>query len=101
MWLGIVFGRFPALVDLAAAPGFENYLALLTLLVLPFVLVRMAHRGLEALVQPPSKEGMGTWQLAWQALRMRCLRRAICIRTRFSRDTSAQLSFTTELPQLN
>ena len=69
VWLGIVIGRFPALVDLAAAPGFENYLALLVLLVLPFVLVRMANRGLQALVQPPSKEGMGTWQLAWQALR--------------------------------
>ncbi|MDA1194819.1 MAG: ABC transporter permease [Planctomycetota bacterium] len=48
---------------------FDNALALLTLVGLPILLVRFAHRSLQVTVNPPPRDGLGTWALAWRELR--------------------------------
>lgn len=68
LWLAIVVFRFPAICRLFDTPfDLENGAAVAVLLLMPVVMVFWAHRSLVALVNPPPREGMGTWALAWRA----------------------------------
>ncbi|MDJ0521707.1 MAG: ABC transporter permease [Planctomycetota bacterium] len=68
-WLLIVGGRWRAIATLFDDLGFEAFVALGFLVVFPVLLVWIAHRSLNTLVNPPPREGMGSWQLAWRELR--------------------------------
>lgn len=68
-WLLIVVGRWRAIQGLFDDFGFEAAVAVLFLVVFPALLVWLAHKSLNTLVNPPPREGMGAWQLAWRELR--------------------------------
>jgi peptide/nickel transport system permease protein len=72
LWLAILIFRFAAVVRVFAHPlVFENALAIVVLAGMPIALMYMAHRSLCNLVNPPPREGMGTWPLAWRAFKKR------------------------------
>lgn len=68
-WLTVVIVFRRNIVGLFDDLGIANVIALLFLAALPPVLVRLAHRSLVRTVNPPSREGLGTWALAWRELR--------------------------------
>ena len=69
VWLVIVLGRWRAIAALFDRFGLEAAIALGFLGVFPFFLVWVTHRSLQNLVNPPAREGMGSWQLAWREIR--------------------------------
>lgn len=69
LWLGVVVGRAPVLADFLGALDVERAIALAFLLLVPFGLIAGAHASLGRLVSPPTREGLGTWQLALRDLR--------------------------------
>lgn len=68
-WLSVVAVFHRNIVGLLDDFGVESAIALLFLAGLPVVLVYLAHRSLQRTVHPPSREGLGTWALAWRELR--------------------------------
>jgi len=69
VWLVVVIGRWRAIAALLDRFDFEAAAALGFLIALPPFLVWVAHRSLRNLVNPPAREGMGSWQLAWREIR--------------------------------
>lgn len=67
-FLALVFRgyRIPKLFEGFTLP---NVLGLLAVVVLPLILVKLAHASLSNLVAPRPREGMGAWQLAFRDLR--------------------------------
>ncbi len=55
--------------ELASRGDKSDWLGLITLVALPFVLVWLSHVSLRDMVLPPVREGMGTWTMAWQQVR--------------------------------
>jgi peptide/nickel transport system permease protein len=49
----------------------EPFAAAAFLVLVPVLLVLGAHKSLGSLVDPPPREGMGTWALAWRAFKKR------------------------------
>jgi peptide/nickel transport system permease protein len=69
VWGAIVVGRRRAILDLVGAMAFDHIVALAFLALFPVGLVLLAHRSLQRAVDPPPREGMGSWALAWRELR--------------------------------
>jgi peptide/nickel transport system permease protein len=69
LWGLIVVFRGSSIAALFTPFRFGSAVALLLLLLLPAVLVRLADGSLRHLVEPPPREGLGTWALAWRQLR--------------------------------
>lgn len=55
--------------ELASRGDKGDWLGLITLIGLPFLLVWLSHVSLRDMVLPPERDGMGTWALAWQQVR--------------------------------
>jgi peptide/nickel transport system permease protein len=68
-WLLVLVFRWSRLWEVVAAGGGDAFLCLLVMVGLPVLLVVLAHASLGHLVSPPSREGLGTWALAWRDLR--------------------------------
>ena len=69
LWITVLALRFRAIPKLFADLGFAHVFTILVMFGLPVALVWFAHKSLQGLVNPPSKDGMGTWQLAWRSIR--------------------------------
>jgi peptide/nickel transport system permease protein len=68
-WIAVVVFRGRAILSILSPLDFERVLALGFLAAFPFVLVWIAHRSLRTHANPPPREGLGTWALAWRELR--------------------------------
>lgn len=68
-WGLVVVFRGHAIPELFDPFVWQNGVALLLLIAMPFILIMLAHHSLQFLVSPPPRDGLGTWALAWRQLR--------------------------------
>jgi len=72
VWLAILIFRRDEIGRLLHDPlKAENLVALLFLLAMPVLVFLGSMKSLRNLVQPPPREGMGTWALAWRTFKTR------------------------------
>ena len=69
LWLATLIVRGHRLPPLVSEGSFLDVASVVYLLAIPFLLVWIAHRSLRNCVNPPSREGLGTWQLAFRELK--------------------------------
>lgn len=72
VWLAIVVTRGSRIRLLAGdLSKAENVVALAFLVLLPIAVFLASRKSLQNLVNPPPREGMGTWALAWRSFKKR------------------------------
>lgn len=72
VWLSIVVLRFDRIAEISKDLSVtENVVALAFLALLPLAIAWAARRSWKNYVNPPPREGMGTWALAWRTFKKR------------------------------